>query len=363
MSSSNQNTEQSEATAVQDQAASVGALLLEARQNAGLTSAELAGRLCMTPVKLEALERDEFDRFPGATYVRGYIRNICKELGADEAPALAAYAKQVPADSTPRVPQMPSGSVVGGSTGSSSGAAFRPLLLVVVAAAVGGYWWFQGNGGQHLAQVERVMDPRQLPAGTETVAEPVEDQLSGQTFAVSAADVSEPEVAEDFEPQTDAELGEFASSAIESADLESAAEAVEAVTEAAAQPVVEPVQVAQEPAQVAAEQEVPAQALGVSQPRNEPEPTVEPQAPAESASGAALALTFSEESWVEVTDATGSKILARLQPAGSTVEVSGEAPFSLMLGNAAATTVSYAGEEVESAPLGNRRTRKLVVGG
>ncbi|MBB5212132.1 RodZ domain-containing protein [Microbulbifer hydrolyticus] len=362
MSSSNQNTEQSEATAVQDQAASVGALLLEARQKAGLTSAELAGRLCMTPDKLEALERDEFDRFPGATYVRGYIRNICKELGADEAPALAAYAKQVPADSTPRVPQMPKGSVVGGSTGSSSGAAFRPLLLLVVAAAVGGYWWFQGNGGQHLAQVERVTDPQQLPAGTETAAEPVEDQLSGQMFAASAADVSESEVAEDFEPQTDAELGEFASSAIESADLESAAEAVETVSEAPAQPVVEPVQVAQEPAQVAAEPEVPAQ-TAVSQPRNEPEPIVEPQAPAESASGAALALTFSEESWVEVTDATGSKILARLQPAGSTVEVSGEAPFSLMLGNAAATTVSYAGEEVESAPLGNRRTRKLVVGG
>ena len=74
-------------------------------------------------------------------------------------------------------------------------------------------------------------------------------------------------------------------------------------------------------------------------------------------------LDFSEESWVEVTDASGNKLLAKLQPAGSRVELNGVAPFSLMLGNAAGTTVSYRGEVVESAPIGNRRTRKLTVGG
>ena len=91
MSSSNPNPEQSEQAATPEMGASLGGLLREAREQAGLTSDELARRLCMTASKLEALEQDQLDRFPGSTYVRGYIRNICKELGADETPVLEAF--------------------------------------------------------------------------------------------------------------------------------------------------------------------------------------------------------------------------------------------------------------------------------
>ena len=361
MSSSNLNSEQAEVVAAEAQvAASVGALLSEARERAGLTSDELARRLCMTPSKLEALERDGFDSFPGATYVRGYIRNICKELGADEAQVLAAYAKQAPAEA-PRAAQVPKGPVMSSNTAGGS-SAFSPLLLLVAVAAVAGYWWMGQQGEPAVPQVQ-VADVPEVRGGATTASDLDSDSdlqsESGlesdpepaQAYSVSSPEASVAEMAEDFEPETDVQLADVAIASMEAEESEPES-VVEPASELASQSVIETAETVQEsiqesvrePVEVASEQQA------------------EPEAPMV-ASGVALALSFAEESWVEVTDATGNKLIARLQPAGSTVELNGQAPFSLMLGNAAATTVSYAGEVVDSAPLGNRRTRKLTVGG
>lgn len=364
MSSSNPNPEQAEVATPNPQvAASVGALLSAARERAGLTRDELARRLCMTSPKLEALERDQFDRFPGATYVRGYIRNICKELGADESLALDAYAQQVPAEE-PRAAQVPKGAVMPGSNAAGGRPSFSPLLSLVAVAAVAGYWWMgqQGEPAVPQAQVAEVQEfsveatmasglesGSGLESDPELGSDPVRESEAepAQTYAVSSQQVSVSEMADDFEPETDVQLADAAVVGAETVEPEP--EVVEEpVSEVASQSVIETAEAVQEPVQ-------------------EPvEVTFEQQAESESevvAPGAALALSFAEEAWVEVTDATGSKLIARLQPAGSTVELKGQAPFSLMLGNAAATTVSYAGEVVDSAPLGNRRTRKLTVGG
>ena len=75
-----------------------------------------------------------------------------------------------------------------------------------------------------------------------------------------------------------------------------------------------------------------------------------------------LELGFTEESWIEVKDATGKLLMAKLQPAGAELTLEGQAPFSVMLGNAVGTEVRYRGELVDSAPIGGRRTRRLTVG-
>ncbi|WP_226702285.1 RodZ domain-containing protein [Microbulbifer elongatus] len=362
MSSSNLNFDQAEVLAAEAQvAASVGALLSEARERAGLTSDELARRLCMTPSKLEALERDGFDSFPGATYVRGYIRNICKELGADEAQVLAAYAKQAPAEA-PRAAQVPKGPVMSGSNTAGGSSAFSPLLLLVAVAAVAGYWWM-GQQGEPAVPQAQVADVPEVRVGATTASDLESDSdLQGesglesdpepaQAYSVSSPEASVAEMAEDFEPETDVQLADVAIASVEAEESEPEA-VVEPASELASQPVIETAETAEESVQESVREPVEVAS----------EQQVEPEAPM-AASGVALALSFAEESWVEVTDATGNKLIARLQPAGSTVELNGQAPFSLMLGNAAATTVSYAGEVVDSAPLGNRRTRKLTVGG
>lgn len=365
----------SEAPVDAAESATVGALITRAREAAGLTREELAVRMCMTPGKLEHLERDDFERLAGATYVRGYLRNTCKELGIDAAPLLEALERQLPAQVESEPPSaIPRGPVIARGGNASGGGLFRPLLLVAIVAAAGGYWWFNPQSlslpnpqlaerGQAAVEivageagdaVDNAADDSALPAVNESAEQDIPDDFTADDVADVAAGVADDGLESDLQlaaasaPETGVDGTSAEAEVLASLEeVAPASDVVEAVVEtvqqevaaAAAEPAPEPVAAAPEPETVA-------------------EPVV---AVAERA--ADLSLTFTEESWVEVTDASGTKLLAKLQPAGSSVVLEGEAPFQLMLGNATGTVVSYRGEVVDSAPLGNRRTRRLTVGG
>lgn len=370
------NVEAVAATAAEQTDAAVsmtaGGLIARAREAAGLTREELARRMCMTPHKLEHLEQDDFERLAGATYVRGYIRNACKELGVDPQPVLEAFERQLPTPVESAVQSRKvSGPVIAKGGESSSGGLSSLVFVVALVAAGGGYWWFtQQPVALNQAPVAGVETPALEEASAVASSEPqveswqapesadtaeVEEVEAPEQFDIAAAPETESPGSESEEGAlvTDAQL-DVASDIDEPGDTVVEPEQADFPESPVSDPVVSsPAPVEQPAAQVAAENVL--------------------SAPSEVASGAetdvaeadaeALLLDFSEEAWVEVTDASGSKLLAKLQPAGSRVELTGQAPFSLMLGNAAATKVSYRGEEVESAPLGNRRTRKLTVGG
>jgi cytoskeleton protein RodZ len=80
-------------------------------------------------------------------------------------------------------------------------------------------------------------------------------------------------------------------------------------------------------------------------------PSVATPAPGLPASGGSLKLSFGRPSWVEIRDNTGQIIFSQLNPAGSEREVEGQAPFTLVIGNASGVTVQYKGKNVE---LGQR---------
>jgi cytoskeleton protein RodZ len=57
-----------------------------------------------------------------------------------------------------------------------------------------------------------------------------------------------------------------------------------------------------------------------------------------------LELAFAEESWAEVTDARGERLLFGLNAAGRRITVHGEPPFAVVLGNADAVELTVDGE-------------------
>ena len=57
-----------------------------------------------------------------------------------------------------------------------------------------------------------------------------------------------------------------------------------------------------------------------------------------------LELTFEQESWAEITDARGERLLFGLSAAGRNVTVRGEPPFAVVLGNADAVRLTVDGE-------------------
>ena len=73
------------------------------------------------------------------------------------------------------------------------------------------------------------------------------------------------------------------------------------------------------------------------------------EAPGASAEVAANAmeLLLSGDCWIEVKDATGAPLLTKMGYAGERIQLSGELPLSILLGNATAVSLWFAGEPVD----------------
>ncbi len=75
-----------------------------------------------------------------------------------------------------------------------------------------------------------------------------------------------------------------------------------------------------------------------------------------------LQIKVLQQSWVEVQDANGDLLVADLKPTGSTIELEGVAPFSLVLGYAPGIELSYAGQPVTVFPIAKDNTATFKVG-
>lgn len=77
---------------------------------------------------------------------------------------------------------------------------------------------------------------------------------------------------------------------------------------------------------------------------------------------AQLVLTVVEESWVEIVDAQGHRLMHELVPAGQSHLLTGVAPFDIMLGYVAGVRLEYNGAPYDLSRFQNRRTAKFTVG-
>lgn len=75
-----------------------------------------------------------------------------------------------------------------------------------------------------------------------------------------------------------------------------------------------------------------------------------------------LTLNVTQQSWVEIFDAAGDVLFADLQPSGTQLEVTGDAPFKVSLGYAPGVEVHYAGEIVPIPNIAADNTASIKVG-
>jgi cytoskeleton protein RodZ len=72
---------------------------------------------------------------------------------------------------------------------------------------------------------------------------------------------------------------------------------------------------------------------------------------AETTASSDLHLEFGDESWIEIKDASGRMLLRQLNPAGSRVDVRGQPPFDLVIGNASQARMTYNGRPIDLTPF------------
>ncbi|NLE75532.1 MAG: helix-turn-helix domain-containing protein [Chloroflexi bacterium] len=138
----------------------LGTRLRQAREAKSVSLAEAEDVTRIRRVYLEALETDRYDALPGASFVRGFVRNYAQYLGLNPEEALALLPGGL--DRTTPISQRPAPRgdyplldvpLDGGAPSSKLGLILG-LVLLAAALGVGGWWvyreyvgpWMQSRG-------------------------------------------------------------------------------------------------------------------------------------------------------------------------------------------------------------------------
>ncbi len=152
---------------------SAGALLRKAREESGFSVADIARQLKLGARQIEALEENDFDKLPGPTFVRGFIRNYAKLLQIDPSPVLDAYLRTDP--------QLPAQVITAPEDQVSfsehpKGFQIRYGIALAVAVAVAGaalYHWSPVKGAAPISDSVGKHAEITLPPPEENKPEPV----------------------------------------------------------------------------------------------------------------------------------------------------------------------------------------------
>ena len=310
-----------------------GDTLRQARESKNWSLPDVALRLNLTVTSLTNLEAGHFEKLPGHTFARGYVR---------------AYAKLLELDQTALVTQFDqfTGTDGQGSAVHALGRIEEPVrlshnilrivsLLLLVVLVGGGFFWWQDqtsqrgkdSSGLNLEHVE--VESADGTTQIHPLDEP-EDQAvaESQTSASGSAPLA-------LNPATPA------GSVTPSVPATTAPSAPAAATHSAP---VTPSQTA--PATPAAA--APAVAESAQQPMV--------------AGAGQVKIAFVADCWTQVTDGNGKVLYSGLKRKGDSLDVNGKPPFSVRLGAAAGAEVSYNGARVDIAPFTSGATARLKLG-
>lgn len=295
---------------VDEQATSVGTTLRNARVAADWTLAEAANKLNLTPRAVESLETEQFDRLPGMTFARGYIRSYAKILGLDA----DQLAKQfdVTIGSGAAVKAVQTIDQVGELRRMSRGILQFGFFIILVVVLAGGYYAWQTLNSADKADASQsaVFDRVEVERADGSMHVQTIDEPEDQALALSLAEPLEPVLSAAVEVGTD----ESAESALNSAEATTAVH------------------------QSSFDLSTLVPGTGV------------------------VEFSFENECWLRVLDGQGKEISSGLKRAGERVQVVGKLPLDIHLGYAKGVTMLYNGEPFDFSSSVRGETARVKLG-
>ena len=301
-----------------------GELLQQERLRRGLGEKEVADELHITMRYIKALEANDFDKLPGAVFARGYIKNYASLLHLDAGELIRLYEE------------------IGGSQSAASDPQVRNRtrrkmdrnqfwVVVSVIVFVTGFMllWLYNNfvtenevegigasSDRSSLGLTQDSDPQLTSPVRAGSGQPRQSLRSSKTTAIAIA--TEP----GSEQVTTANFVESLATIAKNEPLNIALDVDRSTRE-----VLDDIK----PAVTVAEAAVEIGRL------------IEINSPGEDL----LKITFSGESWIEVNNSESGQIYRDLRVAGDVVEITGNAPFNILLGDAPFIQLSLNGEEID----------------
>ena len=266
---------------------SSGRKLRQLREEQNLSIADVAQHLKYGVRQIEALERDDFQKLPGMTFVRGMTRSYAKLLGGNPAELLSELEQRRLPDQVTvdlRTTQIP---FPDGSKRATRLYGGLSVFFVLVAAAIAYEWQF---GGLSWMASEPPKTESQLAAvaGVATAVQPERDGAIGREKAEM------PQPAENGPVPVSVPTAPLSK---DSLHFDGTAVTTKATT-----------------------------------------------------SGKRIALQFDSESWVEIKQADGKTLMSQLNSKGTRQLIEGTPPFVLIIGNAPNVRLSYNEVPVDLRP-------------
>lgn len=324
-----------------------GETLRKARESRGWTVTEVAGQLNLTPQRLTQIEQGAFDKLPGNTFARGYVRAYAKLLDIDQNRLVLEFDQFT-------------GSDAAGSNVHSLGRIEEPVsysqkilrgvsfMLLLALAGLSFFWWqeqaerraedlaatsiehVEVDGADGTTQIHSLDEPEDQAVDAAQASSPALPILNEQTLTTAESPVATAPVAGLTEPLT-------ASGATSTA--------VPAASAVVAPETTVPVLAATSPV-------APAAAVAETAP-------VAPLAAGE----AQVSVNFIADCWTQLTDANGKVLFSALKRKGESLQLSGKAPLELRLGFARGAQVTLNGNPVDVTPFISGETARLKLGG
>ncbi len=318
----------------------VGALLAETRCDFGQDIEEVCAALRIRPVFLRAIEESRHEDLPGLAYAVGFVRSYADYLGLDVDDCVSRFKEEAAGiDRTPNlsfptpVPEakVPTGAII--------------LVSLVLAGLAYLAWTYVSRDDDPAAlqtseavQAETAGDAAQVEAGTQgtasaqapeqSAAAPSATQQASTTEAAQAPASAAPAATPTLDQSTASPAATLAAST--SADPAGGSAAGASATGASTTGAVGQVVFTE-----AASSSQPAEVTGESA-----------TAAALPYDGPRVVIKATQDSWVQIRNASNASIFTRVLRAGDVYEVPDQSGLTLLTGNAGGLAITVDGEEI-----------------
>lgn len=334
----------------------LGEVFLEARKAKSLTQQDVSNTLRLSMKQIEALETNDFSALPEPMITRGFIRNYARLLEVDAEPLLESYKACVP-DSSPKALSVQSSmhQVVSNKADDS----WKTYMVASVLVLGGLLVWLV-----YMNFMPKAMKSTE-PLVHEVVvapAVPSSEVAPLPELALPAAE-REPEAVE----AGAAGAADSAVTAVGGANsvgnTNAPASTPPVVAAASVQQKAAPLPVVSSVSTVATSTATIA-TVNVTQPNSVAKADVKPvtEVAKDVVPGAKkMVVSATERSWVSVTNKSGKVVFEKMLAAGSEEAIEAQPPLNVVIGNAQATKLVFAGKAVDLVSATNNNVTRLTL--
>lgn len=363
-----------------------GPRLKDARLRLDKDAAEVAEALHLNRRTIEALEADDYTNLPPRTFVRGYIRAYCQFLDMDPEPLIERLGAVGEVESGQ--PLRPHAGEASSGTRSRrparQGMGFMSVALslaLLIAVLVAGGWWLS-RSDLSLPTVEDLLreETAEDPAVSTPEPAPATEAETGTARAAGSGPESDggsepeagtgPDAAPVPEPEPDTDPAPEAGTGPDTASVPASDPDTEPVPEAGAGADADAVTAPGAPEGAdgeprALDPEALADAVtgdGESAADDEPPASSEPAADDTGAARDVMVLRLSGESWMEITDSRGERLLFGIAEAGER-RLEGQAPFDVVIGDTSNVVLEFNGQRIDLADYARGNVARFTLEG